>query len=75
MALKTCIFTNTTDEHFVIDLHPEAPQVVLATGFSGHGFKFCSVMGEVLADLAQDGSSQHDLSLFRLDRFRNKVAG
>lgn len=69
MALKTCIFTNTSDEHFVIDLHPEAPQVVLATGFSGHGFKFCSVMGEVLADLAQEGSSTHDLSLFRLDRF------
>ena len=72
MALKTCIFTNTSDEHFVIDLHPDAPQVVLATGFSGHGFKFCSVMGEVLADLAQEGSSRHDLSLFRLDRFATK---
>ena len=69
MALKTCIFTNTSDEHFVIDLHPDAPQVVLAAGFSGHGFKFCSVMGEALADLAQNGSSPHDLSLFRLDRF------
>lgn len=71
MALKTCIFTNTSDEHFVIDLHPEAPQVVLAAGFSGHGFKFCSVMGEVLADLAQDGKSPHDLSLFSLDRFQD----
>ena len=69
MALKTCIFTNTSDEHFVIDLHPEVPQVVLATGFSGHGFKFCSVVGEILADLVQDGKSSHDLSLFRLDRF------
>ena len=73
MALKTCIFTNTTDEHFIIDLHPEAPQVVLATGFSGHGFKFCSVMGEVLADLAQNGISSHDISLFRLDRFQDQI--
>ena len=73
MALKTCIFTNTSDEHFVIDLHPEAPQVVLATGFSGHGFKFCSVIGEVLADLAQHGSSSHDLSLFRLGRFQKET--
>ena len=75
MALKTCIFTNTADEHFIIDLHPEMPQVVLAAGFSGHGFKFCSLVGEVLADLAQNGATRHDLHLFRLQRFQPLVEG
>jgi sarcosine oxidase len=69
MTLKTCMFTNTPDGHFVIDLHPTYPQVVLASPCSGHGFKFASVIGEVLADLAQRGQSRHDISLFGLDRF------
>ena len=66
----TCMFTNTPDEHFVIDLHPEMPDVVVAAGFSGHGFKFCSVVGEVLADLALEGTTGHDTKLFRIDRFQ-----
>ena len=45
-------FTNTPDEHFILDLHPTLPQVCIAAGFSGHGFKFC-VVGEIMADLAQ----------------------
>ncbi len=69
MAMKTCIFTNSPDEHFILDRHPEMPAVSIAAGFSGHGYKFCSVVGEVMADLALDGGSRHDLSLFRLDRF------
>jgi sarcosine oxidase len=69
VALKTCLFTNTPDEHFVLDLHPEFPQVAIAAGFSGHGYKFCSVVGEIMADLVERGSSHHDLALFRLDRF------
>jgi sarcosine oxidase len=69
MALKVCLFTNTPDEHFVLDLHPEHPQVVLASPCSGHGFKFCSVVGEILADLAQQGTTAHDVGLFRLSRF------
>lgn len=69
MALRTCIFTNTPDEHFIIDRHPSYPQIVLAAGFSGHGFKFSSVIGEILADVALDGGTRHDLSLFRLSRF------
>lgn len=68
MTSKTCLFTNTPDEHFVLDLHPECPQVAIAAGFSGHGFKFCSVVGEIMADLSLDGRSQHDLGLFRLQR-------
>ena len=69
MALKTCLFTNTPDEHFILDRHPEFSQVCIAAGFSGHGFKFCSVVGEIMTDLAQTGRSRHDLELFRLTRF------
>ena len=69
MALKSCIFTNSPDEHFTIDFHPDAPQVVFASACSGHGFKFCSVVGEVLAEMALDGATRHDVGLFRLDRF------
>ena len=66
---KTCIYTNTPDEHFMIGMLPENPQVSIAAGFSGHGFKFASVIGEIMADLAQYGETSHDISLFRLDRF------
>jgi sarcosine oxidase len=69
LAMKTCLFTNSPDGHFIIDRHPALPQVTLAAGFSGHGFKFCSVVGEILADLAVDGTSRWDLGLFNLSRF------
>ena len=69
LSMHTCLFTNTPDTHFVIDTHPDCPNVLIAGGFSGHGFKFCSVVGEILADLAQDGSTRHDISLFRAARF------
>jgi len=68
LSMKTCMFTNSPDEHFIIDRHPTVPQVVLAGGFSGHGFKFCSVVGEMLAELALEGQSRWDLTLFRLSR-------
>lgn len=71
IALKTCLFTNTRDEHFVIDLHPEFPQVCIAAGFSGHGFKFCSVIGEIMADLAMGRTTRWDIGLFRLHRLLN----
>ena len=66
---KTCIYTNTPDEHFMIGVLPDRPQVSVAAGFSGHGFKFASVIGEIMADLAQNGETHHDIGLFRLDRF------
>jgi sarcosine oxidase len=69
MALKVCMFTNSPDEHFIIDVHPELPQVVLAAGFSGHGFKFCSVVGEILSDLSIRGAARHDIDFLRLRRF------
>ncbi len=69
LSLKTCLFTNTPDEHFILDIHPDHPQVVVGAGFSGHGFKFSSVVGEILADLALDGATGHDLGILRMDRF------
>lgn len=69
MALRDCMFTNTPDEHFIIDHHPAHKQVVFASPCSGHGYKFCSVIGEVLADLTtRDGTTKHDISFLRLDR-------
>ena len=59
----------TPDEHFIIDRHPEFAQVTIAAGFSGHGFKFANVVGEIIADLSIDGNSSFDLGLFALDRF------
>jgi sarcosine oxidase len=65
----TCLFTNTPDEHFIIDRHPVYSQVLLVSPCSGHGFKFCSVVGEIVADLVERGATPHDISLFRLSRF------
>jgi sarcosine oxidase len=70
MDLQTCMFTNTPDHHFVIDLHPDYPQVSIASPCSGHGFKFASVVGEIMADLAEKGFTRHDIDLFCLDRLR-----
>jgi len=68
--MKTCLFTNSPDEHFVLDLHPDYPQVSIAAGFSGHGFKFAPVIGEIMADFAMEGgAARWDLDLFRLGRF------
>lgn len=75
MSLKTCLFTNSPDEHFIVDVHPDHPQVAFAAGFSGHGFKFCSVVGEVLADLAIDGETRHDIGLLRWDRLADHERG
>ena len=69
LSMRTCLFTNTPDGHFVVDTHPQWPEVVIAGGFSGHGYKFCSVMGEILADLAEHGQTRHDITLFRMNRF------
>lgn len=69
MALRSCMFTNTPDEHFILDHHPRHAQVVLASPCSGHGYKFCSVIGEILADLATgDGATRQDIEFLRLGR-------
>jgi sarcosine oxidase len=69
IALKTCLFEPSPDEHFLIDRHPDTELAVLGAGFSGHGFKFCSVVGEILADLVLDGATRHDIEFLRLGRF------
>jgi sarcosine oxidase len=72
MSLATCMFTNTPDGHFMLDLHPQYPQISFASACSGHGFKFVSVVGEIMADLAEHRQSRYNLELFRLDRFRQE---
>ena len=69
MSLHSCMFTNTPDEHFIIDTLPGQPEVVVASPCSGHGYKFASVVGEIIADLAVSGRSRFDLKMFRMDRF------
>jgi sarcosine oxidase len=68
-AMAVCLYTNTPDSHFLIDFHPHHPQVLLASICSGHGFKFSSAFGEILADLLTMGRSAFDLSSFQLERF------
>src|SRR5260370_41517616 len=58
LSMAACMFTNT----------PDAPEVSIAAGFSGHGFKFCSVVGEIMADLATAGRTRWNVELFRLAR-------
>ena len=72
MMLKTCLFTNSPDRHFILDRHPAHPEVAIAAGFSGHGYKFCSVIGEIMADLAQHDRARHDIEFFRLERFATR---
>lgn len=64
-----CMYTLTPDHHFAIGVHPEHERVVVAAGFSGHGFKFVPVIGEILADLAIDGRTARPIELFDLTRF------
>ncbi len=71
----TCMYTNTPDEHFVVGQHPAHPRVAIAAGFSGHGYKFASVMGEILADLTIDGATRHPIALFDPRRFQSGAGG
>jgi sarcosine oxidase len=71
VAATVCLYTTTPDHHFVIGSHPDHPNVVVACGFSGHGFKFVPVVGEILADLALAGHTPHPIGLFDPSRFRS----
>nr|BFE72721.1 hypothetical protein GCM10020092_060220 [Actinoplanes digitatis] len=68
LRAKTCLYSNTPDEHFVIAQHPAHDAVTVACGFSGHGFKFVPVVGEILADLATAGTTRHPIDLFHPSR-------
>ncbi len=59
----------TPDHDFIVDRLPDAPNIVVASACSGHGFKFAPVLGEVLADLATRGATDRDIGRFRLSRF------
>ncbi len=67
---SVCLYTNSPDGHFIIDRHPDHPQVSFGCGFSGHGFKFASVIGEALADLASAGMTELPIGFLGLDRLR-----
>lgn len=66
---EVCLYTNTPDGHFLMDFHPGASRVLLASPCSGHGFKFSSAMGEGIAQLLLENRAQFDFSPFRLARF------
>jgi len=67
---RVCMYTLTPDEHFVIDLLPgSAGRVAVAAGFSGHGFKFTPLIGEILADLALHGATEHPIGFLAAARF------
>jgi sarcosine oxidase len=68
-AAEPCMYSLTPDGNFVIDRHPAHPNVVLCGGFSGHGFKFAPVIGEIAADLALEGGSRHQIDFLSLKRF------
>jgi sarcosine oxidase len=69
LSMKVCLYTNSPDGHFIIDRHPLHERVTIACGFSGHGFKFASVVGEILADLAMSGSTRLPAQFLQLRRF------
>ncbi|CAD5220417.1 unnamed protein product [Bursaphelenchus xylophilus] len=65
----TCLYANTDDHSFIIDRHPKHSNVILAGGFSGTGFKFGPVVGEIVCDLIEKKKTKHDISAFHADRF------
>lgn len=69
LKAQTCMYTMTPDEHFILGQHPDYPSVSVACGFSGHGFKFAPVIGEILADLAAQGRTNHPIGIFSPTRF------
>jgi sarcosine oxidase len=65
---QVCLYTNTPDAHFVVGSLPGVPALTVLGGFSGHGFKFASVLGEVAADLATEGRTRYPIDLFAPSR-------
>ena len=64
-----CMYTNTPDGDFVIDLHPDDPRIVVISACSGHGFKFAPVIGDIAADMVCEGRTSRDISRFSASRF------
>jgi sarcosine oxidase len=72
LALRTCMYECSPDSHFIIDHYPHHETVIVACGFSGHGFKFAPVVGEILADLATTGRTAQPIGFLGLDRLTRK---
>ena len=72
---EVCMYTNTPDEHFVIGPAPGLPALTLLGGFSGHGYKFMPVVGDIAADLALLGRTRYPIDLFAPDRFAHAPIG
>jgi len=70
LSTRRCLYTLTPDKDFIVDQHPHYSHIAIGAGFSGHGFKFTTLMGKMLADLAVEGSTPHDTSLFKVSRFQ-----
>lgn len=66
---KTCLYTRSPDDHFIIDSLPGYAHVTVGSICSGHGFKFASIMGRILADLAERHQTKYPIDLFKIDRF------
>jgi sarcosine oxidase len=66
---STCMFTNTPDENFILDKHPTTKNCILISCCSGHGFKFSSVIGEIISDLCQTEQTEYNIDLFKISRF------
>ena len=66
-----CMYSKTPDNNFILDVHPENSNIIIGAGFSGHGFKFSPVVGEILTDFALDGRTRHPIDFFRIKRFLN----
>ncbi len=75
LSTLTCMYTVTPDWHFVVDRHPRLDRVVFGCGFSGHGFKFASAIGEVLAELTVDGRTRLPIDFLSARRFARDPAG
>lgn len=72
---EVCLYTETRDEDFIIDAHLHCPDVLIATGFSGHGFKFCSLVGRIMSELVRNGDTDFDIHPFRIDREQKISSG
>lgn len=71
VASTTCLYTNTPDRHFAVGLHPDNERVIILSACSGHGFKFASVIGEVVADVATGKPTAFDLAFIDPARFKS----
>ena len=65
-----CMYTMSRDEHFIVGQYPSSANVHFVAGLSGHGFKFATVLGQIMADLSMTGKTQHPISFLDPDRFQ-----